>query len=192
MARIERIYKQTQTPHLFDRIIQSLQDGLGELSWMNHIFGRCERLVKEMPDGRRLYTPNVYMGREEYELLTPDNRRLGNYSFFVMEEPQTVTSPQGVFNRLRSPFSLIVWVDMREVERTTDTRDTERVKEDIIKAVRRAWLRHGAVTLDRVYERAENVFHGFSLDETDNQFLMAPFYGLRLTGEMLIDEDCTL
>ena len=56
---IARIYKQPDRPYLFDKVIQGLQDALGELTWLNHIFGRSERLVK-MKDGIRHYTPNVY------------------------------------------------------------------------------------------------------------------------------------
>ena len=186
---IARIYKQPSRPYLFDRAIQGLQDALGELSWLNHIFGRSERLVK-MKDGRRYYTPNVYYGRNNYISLLPDNRVLGNYCFFVMEEPQTVSVPMAAQNRLRAPFSLIVWVDMRTVGANKDDRNTEKLKEQVLKTVRRAWLRHGAVTMERIYERAENVFNGYSLDEVDNQFLMSPYAGFRLTGEMFIDEEC--
>jgi hypothetical protein len=186
---IARVFKMTDKPKLFDHVIQGVQDGIAELSWMNHIFGRAERLVK-MVEGRRYYSPNVYAGKEEYILLTPDNTELGNYCFFVMEEPQMVSLPMGVTNRIRSPFSLIVWVDMRKVGEQKDIRDTEAVKEAILKAVRRSWIKKGSVTLERIYERAENVFNGFSLDEVDNQFLMAPFWGMRVTGEMVVDEDC--
>ena len=80
---IERIYKQpASNPKLFDKTIQNLQDALGGLSWLNHVFGRCERLAKVV-NGQRLYSPNVYRGRDEYILLTPDNTDLGNYCFFV-------------------------------------------------------------------------------------------------------------
>ena len=178
---IERVYKQQVSPKLFDRIIQNLQDGLAGLSWLDHIFGRCERLVKEV-EGHRYFTPNVYMGGEEYELLTPDNTDLGNYCFFVMEEPQKVTYSVGVQSHLRSPFSLIVWVDMRTVGAAYDDRNTESLKEAVLKAVRRSWVKQGAVILDRVYERAENVFQGFTLDEVDNQYLMPPDWGMRVTG----------
>ena len=186
---IERIYKQPTRAYLFDRVIQGLQDALGALGWLNHIFGRSERLVK-MKDGMRYYTPNIYMGKDEYIPLLPDNRKLGNYCFFVLDEPQTVSTPYGNSNRVRSPFSLVVWVDMRTVGATYDDRNTEDLKEQLLKTVRRAWLRHGAVTVERVYEKAENVFQGFSLDEVDNQYMMSPYAGFRITGEMQIDEDC--
>ena len=186
---IARIYKQPQRAYLFDRVIQGLQDALGTLSWLNHIFGRSERLVV-LRDGIRRYTPNVYQGKGEYIQMLPDNTALGNYAFFVMDDPQTVTVPYGNSNRVKAPFSLIVWVDMRKVGATKDDRNTERLKEELLKTVRRAWLHHGSVSVERVYERAENVFTGYTLDEVDNQYLMSPFAGFRLTGEMTIDEEC--
>ena len=186
---IERIYKQpASNPKWFDKTIQNLQDALGGLSWLSHVFGRCERLAKVV-NGQRRYTPNVYRGRDEYILLTPDNTDLGNYCFFVMEEPQTVTKPSQMY-RLRSPFSLVVWYDQRTIPNDADGRNTEAVKDDILRTIHDAWIKNGYVSVERIYERAENVFEGFSLDEVDNQFLMSPFAGLRLTGEIMVNEDC--
>ena len=64
------------------------------------------------------------------------------------------------------------------------------MKDDILRTIHDAWIKNGYVSVERIYERAENVFEGFSLDEVDNQFLMSPFAGLRLTGEMMVNEDC--
>ena len=185
---IARIYKQPARAYLFDKPIQAIQDALGSLTWLNHIFGRSERLV-QMQNGRRVFTPNVYLGKNEYIPLLPDNTKLGNYCFFILDEPQVISVPFGVMNRLHAPFSLVVWVDMRKVE-TNDARNTEYVKETLLKTVRSAFHRHGSVELSKVYQRAENVFEGYSLDEVDNQFLMQPFAGLRITGELIVDEEC--
>lgn len=186
---IDRIYKQPQRAYLFDRVIQDLQDALGELSWLSHVFGRSERLV-QMKDGIRKYTPNVYRGKDDYISLLPDNTYLGNYCFFVLEDPQTVSVPLQTLNRVCAPFSLIVWVDMRRIGAAADDRNTERLKEDLIKTIRTAWVKKGGVVLNRIYERAENVFQGYSLDEVDNQYLMSPFAGFRITGELITDEEC--
>lgn len=188
---IERIYKQPERAYLFDRVIQGLQDALGALTWLDHIFGRSERLVK-MVEGRKYYTPNVYAHNGEYIPLVPDNTMLGNYAFFVLSEPQQVSVPMGRQNRVKAPFSLIVWVDTRTIDLWSekDSRNTEYIKEQLLKTVQRAWLRHGSVSVDRVYQLAENVFDGYTLDEVDNQYLMAPFAGFRLTGEIIVDEEC--
>lgn len=186
---IERVYLQPSRPYLFDRVIQGLQSALAELSWLDHIFGRSERLV-QMKDGRKVYTPNVYRGNGEYISLYPDNTTLGNYCFFVLEEPQNVSKLNTTTNRLKAPFALVVWVDMRKVD--GDKRNTEYCKEVLLRVLRTAWLRHGHIEIARVYQLAENVFQGYTMDEVDNQYLMQPFAGFRITGEMIIDEECAL
>lgn len=185
---IERIVKQ-KAPTLFDRIIESVQGTLGEsLPWLDHIFGRAERLVKEV-DGYKRYTPNVYLGRNEYIGLLPDDR-LGNFVFFTVDDPQTVQWARGERNRLTAPFSLILWCDMRTVEEG-DERSRERIKSAVLRVLNGGLsLRNGHLKVTAVYERAENVYNGFTIDEVKNQFLMSPYAGYRFEGTMMIEEDC--
>ena len=189
---IDRIYLKPSSPKLFDKPIQDLQQTLAsKCLWIDHAFGRCERLVKEV-DGRRQYTPNVYAGKDEYILLTPDNTELGNYCFFVREEPEQIVANMGIQNRLRAPFSLVVWVDMRTFE-DSDERDVYALEQQVMDAIGTpAAIRHGGMTVTRIYHKAENVFDGFSLDEVDNQFLMSPFYGIRVQMELWVDEECNV
>jgi hypothetical protein len=95
--------------------------------------------------------------------------------------------------RIKTPFSLIVWVDMRKVEKAMqlpDERNTEYIKEQVLSVIGTAFPKKGSVSIARIYEKAENVFDGFSLDEVDNQFLMSPFAGFRFYGELIITNDC--
>ena len=92
--------------------------------------------------------------------------------------------------RMRSPFSLIVWVDMRTVDEF-DERNTEKVKEDVLRVLNgHAWIREGRVRVSRVYERDENVVQGFTMDEVDNQYMMSPFAAFRFEGELQINSAC--
>lgn len=180
------------TPYLFDKVIHELQQALKNgLPWLDHSFGRAERLVKTI-DGRRIYTPNIYKGNDQYELLLPDDK-LGCFSFFVLHEPQELLNRMQMEVRIKSPFSLIVWVDLRRVEKVMhlpDQRNTEMVKEQVLSVVNTAFPKKGSVTVERIYERAENVFEGFTLDEVQNQFLMSPFAGFRFYGELIVTNDC--
>lgn len=189
---LERLYLQTDEPRLFDRPIQDIQKSIAKkLLFMNHIFGRAERLLKVV-EGRRYFSPNVYKGNDEYELLTPDNMDLGNYCFFVPDEPQVMVSAFGVSGRIKAPFSLVVWVDMRTIE-DKDVRNIYDVELKVLDAVASPGvLRHGGLEVSRVYFKAENVFAGFTMDEVDNQFLMSPYMGLRIEMEIWIDEDCNV
>lgn len=44
--------------------------------------------------------------------------------------------------------------------------------------------------VDRVAERAENIYRGYDHGEIEGQFLMFPYTGFRLEGEMVINEQC--
>ena len=188
---IERVMK-IERPQLFDRCIVSLQDGLAkELPWLDHVFGRVERLVKEN-GGVRRYTPNIYVGGDEYLLLLPD-QGLGNFCYFVMDEPEAVQWNVGERSRLQTSFSLVVWVDMRTIDGDGDTRNTEAVKAEVLRALNGGiWVRMGSISVESIYSRAENVFAGFTLDEVDNQFLMSPFAGWRFEGTMTVNDECQL
>lgn len=178
-----------KNPRLFDRVIQELQIGLAKsLPWLTHSFGKTERLVKKIGN-KKYYTPNIYVGRNEYELIAPDSM-LGNFSFFVLNEPQDVEYEAGARNELKAPFSLIVWLDLRTLW-DEDERNTEAVKRQILRAVNgEIKLRNGRAKINRIYERDENVFDGFTLDEIDNQYLMHPFAAFRFVGEMQVTEEC--
>lgn len=188
MNKIERIPIR-ENPKLFDITISELQKGLADnLQWLDHSFGKAERLVKTI-NGKRYYSPNIYIGKNEYELIAPDSN-FGNYSFFVLEEPQNVDWYAGDTTEIESPFSLIVWVDMRTID-DIDERNTEAVKQQVLRALNGGILiRTGTVRINKIYERAENVFNGFTLDEIDNQFLMHPYAGFRFSGKIKINDEC--
>ena len=180
------------TPYLFDKVIRELQQALKDgLPWLENSFGRVERRVTEVNE-RRLYVPAIYQEDGQYGIMLPDDR-LGCYSFFVMHDPQEVLNRMQTEVRIKSPFSLIVWVDMRRVEkkmRMPDERNTEYIKEQVLSVIATAFLKKGSVSVARIYEKAENVFDGFSLDEVKNQYLMSPYAGFRFYGEMIVTNDC--
>lgn len=188
MAVLERVMK-VNDPALFDTVIGNMQTELAQqLPWLDHVFGRAERLVKRV-EGIRRFTPNVYVGRDEYLTLLPD-QGLGNYCYFVMDEPEQVEWAVGERSLLTTGFSLVLWFDMRTVE-DKDERNTERIKADVLNVLNGGiWLRNGSYVLDNIYSRAENVFDGFTLDEVDNQFLMSPFAGFRIHGTITIRNAC--
>ena len=186
---------QNQATYLHDKVINEVREALAtNLPWLDVTYGRCERLVKKENDGKRYYVPAIYKQCENYESLLPDDKR-GCYSFFVMREPQTVSQQVQTEVRIKSPFSLIVWVDMRRVERKMnmpDNRNTEYIKEQVLSVLNTALTHKGSITVESIYERAENVFQGFTLDEVQNQFLMSPFAGFRFDGTMIVTNDCNM
>lgn len=180
-----------QHPKLFDKLIQELQVGLADnLPWLAHSFGKAERLVKEIK-WKRYFTPNLYIGYNEYMNIEPDSR-LGNYSFFTLDEPQVIRYARGERNHITAPYSLIFWLDLRKIP-DKEQRNTESVKAEILHVLNGMILpREGRFSVTNVYEKAENVFQGFTLDEIDNQYLMHPYCAFRFTGEMEVEDECYL
>lgn len=185
-----KIYKKAQ-PSLFDRPIGEIEEILAaNIGWLDTIFGRCERLVK-MINGRKYYTPNWYTEKNDYILVAPDERKLGNFCFFMLDEPTDLDEyAEGDVTLCRCGFSIIFWLDIRSLG---NGRDTEGAKQDILQCLNgEAHLHEGRFTISRIYERAENIFKEFDLDEIDNQFLMHPFAGFRVDGELMMYTDCSI
>lgn len=178
-------------PELLDKAIGYIQLGLVDsLPWLDKAYGRAERLVRMDGNGRRCYTPNVYAGGNDYVLVTPDSG-IGNFCFFWVDDPQEVAVDTGVSVGISTRFSIIFWLDYRKIFNTPDSRDRETVKRQILDVLNGGfWMKSGSFRINRVYELAENIYKGFSLDEISNQFLMAPYGGFRFEGEMKVTENC--
>lgn len=184
-------------PVMLDKVIGEIQSGLMEnIPWLDVAFGRAQRLSKNM-NGKRIITPNVYCGGwnghgpNDYIETSPDSK-IGNFSFFEIEDPQTIDI--GPWAReIKAPFGLIVWLDLTRVYNEADNRNTEKLKAEILRVLngRAGWhLTNGRIIINKIYERAENIYRGYTLSEIDNQFLMHPYYGMRFDGILEFDELC--
>lgn len=182
---------------MLDRVLSGIQSGLVEnLSWLDVAFGRAQRLTKNV-NGKRIITPNVYCGNwnghgpNDYIEVSPDSK-IGNFSFFWIDDPQTIDA--GPWARtIKTPFSLIVWFDLRRVYNSAANRNTEYLKAQVLRILngRGGWhLADGHILTTRIYEQNENIYRGFSLSEIDNQYLMHPFGGFRIDGILEYDELC--
>ena len=182
---------------MLDAVIGEIQQGLvNNLSWLDAAFGRAQRLTKNI-EGKRIVTPNVYCGGwnghgpNDYIEVSPD-AKIGNFSYFEVDDPQTI-DPGPWARQIKAPFSLIVWFDLTRVYGSRTNRNTEKIKSDILHILngRAEWhLSHGRIVINKIYERAENIYKGYTLSEIDNQFLMHPFAGLRFEGLLEFDELC--
>ena len=186
-----------ENPVMLDEIIGEIQTGLIEnRTWLDAAFGRAQRLSKNI-NGKRVITPNVYCGGwnghgpNDYIEVSPDSK-IGNFSFFEVDDPQTIDA--GPWAReIKAPFGLIFWFDLTRVYNAADNRNTEKLKAQILHVLngRAGWhLSNGRILINRIYERAENIYRGYTLTEIDNQFLMHPYAGFRFDGLLEFAELC--
>ena len=182
---------------MLDAHIGEIQQGLVDnISWLDAAFGRSQRLTKMM-NGKKIITPNVYCGgwnghgENDYIEVSPDSK-IGNFAFFEIDDPQTIDA--GPWAReIKTPFGLIVWFDLTRVYNSMTNRNTEKLKAEILHVLngRSGWhLTDGRITINRIYERAENIYKGYTLSEINNQFLMHPYGGFRFDGILEYEEYC--
>ena len=194
---IDTIAPVIDNPVMLDEIISEIQNGLvTNVSWLDVAFGRAQRLSKNI-HGKRVITPNVYCGGwnghgpNDYIEVSPDSK-IGNFSFFEIDDPQTIDA--GPWAReIKAPFGLVVWFDLTRVYNAADNRNTEKLKAEILRVLngRAGWhLSNGRIAINKIYERAENIYRGYTLSEIDNQFLMHPFAGFRFDGLLEFAELC--
>lgn len=184
-------------PVMLDKVIGEIQQGLiNNITWLDAAFGRAQRLTKVV-SGKRVVTPNVFCGgwnghgENDYIEVSPDSK-IGNFSFFEIDDPQTIDVGPWA-RQISSPFGLVVWFDLRRVYNEPSNRNTERLKAEILHVLngRAGWhLTGGRILLNRIYEKVENIYRGYSLSEIDNQFLMHPFAGFRFDGTLQYEELC--
>ena len=106
---------------------------------------------------------------------------------------QGIAATERNAGEITAPFALIVWFDLTRVYDEAANRNTEYIKAQILRVLngRAGWhLTGGRIVLNRIYERAENIYRGYSLSEVDNQFLMHPFAGFRFEGNLQFEELC--
>lgn len=183
---------------MLDKVIGQIQKGLVEnISWLDAAFGKAQRIARMAEGGRKVITPNVYCGGwnghgpNDYIEVSPDSK-IGNFSFFEIDDPQTITA--GPWAReIKAPFALVVWFDLTRVYKAAANRNTEKLKAQILNVLnsRTGWhLTSGRVVVNRIYERPEAIYKGYTLSEIDNQYLMHPFAGFRFEGILEYEELC--
>lgn len=179
-----------ENPVMIDRILAYMQDGLiKQLGWLDHSFGRAQRLVTKK-DQRDYYYPAVYIGRNEYLNVLP-GQGLKNRTFFHIGDPQEVQFNRFSYNTIKAPFSLVCWYDLTSIYPNSKERNTEEIKAQILRVLTNMVMPDGSrLEITSIYEQAENIFKEYSLKEIDTQFLMQPYAGVRFDGTLIFREEC--
>lgn len=184
-------------PFMLDRVIAEIQNGLvAGLPWLDVAFGRAQRITR-MLEGKKIITPNVYCGgwanhgENDYIEVSPDSN-IGNFSFFDINDPHEISAGPWAQD-IKTPFGLVIWFDLRRVYGTYDNRNTEQLKAAVLRILsgRTGFaLSDGKIIVNQIYERAENIYRGYTLSEIDNQYLMHPYGGFRFEGILEYQEPC--
>lgn len=180
-------------PVLLDKPIQDLQTlFVTNLIWLNYAFGKAYRLVKTVDSKEYIY-PAVYKNHGEYYSVLPDDVD-GNFCFFEIDDPQEFepfSGGTGSLKVLTIKASIIFWYRLDTIYSDDTMHYGEEVKKDILTLLAKpGLLKNGRISITNVYERAENIYRGYSIKQIDHQYLMYPYSGLRVECELKVQELC--
>ncbi len=174
-------------PVLIERLFNDAQQALIEgLDWLDLAYGKAERIATRTEKFEQTFIPAWFMDGEDYENLLPDDRK-GNYSFFTVEDNQSVESAPGRPARVSGVCSLVVWLDQRSL---SNTWSKEAARNAILGVLTNLNVFDGHLQVRSIFERPEAVFSGFTLDEVENQYLTYPYCGFRFVCDYSIRQDC--
>lgn len=178
---------------ILDRAFAAIQTTLeAQLSWLTTAYGKAERRVR-MKDGREAFYPAVYANALDYLAVFPDSH-LGEFCFFDVADGYRFDPFRfGSYSKIRAEFGIVFWFDFRNVY-TSPTNWQERTNQHVITEVLAALRAFSTPSIhlqcNQVWERAENIYQGYTHREIDNQFLMRPYGGFRIDCEAYFNEDC--
>lgn len=175
---------------LTDSALAEIQQSLKKnLKWLEKSFGKAQRITKEIK-GKTFIFPACFSGGKEYVGVEPCSNH-GNFSFFVLRDPQEFDGE--IWGKLTVKVDLIVWLDVRRIYYLeAEERNIELVKDEILKVLtQKTRLSNGKFTVNRIFERAENIYGDFpAIREANNQFLMHPFAAFRFECTLKIEQVC--
>lgn len=193
-------------PVLLDKVVQDIQAALTDkLKWLDKAFGRAYKLVEHEEGGNKYVYPAAYVGNSEYVSLMP-NDQFGNFCWFDIYDPQVVTSVVQSTPQFTFSGAVVFWFDLNTIFADSDAMYTEEVKDEVVRVLTTPGLitSTGRITINKIYERFENIYKGYSIEKVyndglykgqniqnmDKQFFMHPYGGLRIEFEMTTRELC--
>lgn len=181
MTKIAAVPK-PENPAFMDVVVVQIQDILkANIPWLDHSFGRSQKLIDK--DTKKVY-PAVHIGYEKYINVFPD-QELGNFSFLIFEDPQTIDSTLKPYIKVSQKFSIVFWFDLSKIFVNQKDRSLEAIKLQILTVLNaKMLLNKGSIKMSEIKKDAKNIYKEYSVNELDSQFLMHPFAGLRFDGVM--------
>ncbi len=174
-------------------ILQTQNSLAAALPWLERAFGRAWKMYKQDEGigktkgvARGYQYPGAYSGKVEYFNCFP-NDTFKSYCFFSPRDNGEVVSTNdgpayvpGVWNDWRQPVDIIFWWNCKKINPAIDYPLTENLLADIRKALRAIpWF-----IISGVQYNADNIFNEYSLDHVAEQYLVHPFGGVKIMGDI--------
>jgi len=179
----------SEEPVLLDKVIDEIIDNQkAKLTWIDNAF-RLAYTLEHESQGKKFRYPAIYTERNNYHSVLPDDT-LGNFSFIEKKDPETVIARAGYYD-ITVDVDIIFWFNLSKIYDTDKVVMLENIKDDVLKLFNsRSLFKESSITINKVYTNAENIFEGYDLKQVENQFLMMPYAGIKLSCTLRYTSPC--
>lgn len=172
---------------LFNKAFKLINDQLLESNpWLLHAYGKAQAISDASGNGPGKF-PGVSTDGFNYLSLAP-NADMGAFSFFIVQDPQNIEAKPGGGSRISAMVSQVFWLDFGRVP--GHLRNGEAIKSEILDFYTKRLRFRGDIKPLKFWENASNIYREYSLREIKDQFLMLPYYAVRLDLTVKIDSEC--
>lgn len=170
-----------------------------ELSWLSFAYGEAQRLTRKTGNVFKKY-PAVYAGsniKGEYVSALPDEFQgsgvaIKAFSYFEIYNKEIALLSPNAFGTITAQASIIFWFNMDKVlDTTTEYRNINYIVDQCLKAIKKANRQiKGNIVPTGWTTVSEEIYRDYSIKESDLQFLMHPYGGVRIDCDMVLQEIC--
>lgn len=179
-------------PQMMDPAMTELTGALTtNLPWLNKAYSNVEKFVEGKGKRPKIY-PAVYTGTKKdrgYLKLFPDSH-IGNFAYVEVYKQPFDHIPQQSATHIID-FGIVFHFNFEKVyPNDHNNRTLENVKHDVFEVLNRYPFANFKVRFGGFVEGANNIYRGYSHDEIEDQFLMRPYGGFTITGQMRFTKRC--
>lgn len=173
-------------PRGVDLPIQTLQQSLGTISWMEFAFGKAFTKKGVSGTGFR-NVPKVYQRKKEFLSVEPTDE-VAAFCFFEIAGDQIITNYRARdFNfNVEVDVSLIVWANLKRIDDTRDYIFSEELKDDVIDKINKNASFHQLNSIEMGVEKA---FSSWTV-ATDDRFYAENFVALKFNMTLTFEPPC--
>lgn len=180
-----------ESPVGIDKPIQDIQIAMATIPWIEKSFGRTWQAYK-LVNKKEVTYPETWQGTGLDFLDVMPNDNLNAQSFITVGEPFRIpVYNKRNYNRVTGIINIVVWFNLKNLVSVVEYRFTETLKLQILRTLNEMTFQAEAgITINQIWEQANNVFAGFTIDRLKQQELVHPYGGFRFECSLTYLEDC--
>lgn len=177
-----------------DSVVEGLQEGISQLSWLTYSFGLADRFVEQGEAGPYVYPATFMEGIEHFDCLPNDNAPA--FSFWRVVDPVLfIYDDEDAFERwpvVETTIDVIVFANLAKTTSSTNYHTTRSAyRQQLINILTNNMLGDFKLIPESMFENdITQVYEGYSINQVDNVKKQLPYWAVRVRCTLKYLSEC--